>query len=153
MDHEIIAILIASVIGISFISVIQFYVSRHRTRKLTAALENLYHGHLQAFEDFHFLDTQPIQLYFPFSEAELQHIRQCITVRKHDLRIELTHPHQPFWGNYYFHIVCDFEGVDHRYEAFSLHKEGYLYISCTEMRGHLSPCITHVERRHQPFRV
>lgn len=130
------------------------YISTRRNgKKLTDALTRLYQGNLHAFEHFHFLDTQVMHLYFPFSESELRRIGRCRDYTRHDLTVELLHPRQAFWGNYYFHIACHYEGVDDQYQPFTLQKEGYLYIACGDLRGHWLPCITHVERRSQPFIV
>ena len=130
------------------------YISTRRNgKKLTDALTRLYQGNLHAFEHFHFLDTQVTHLYFPFSESELRRIDRWRDYTRHDLTVELLHPRQAFWGNYYFHIACHYEGVDDQYQPFTLQKEGYLYIACGDLRGHWLPCITHVERRSQPFIV
>ncbi len=130
------------------------YISTRRNgKKLTDALTSLYQGNLHAFEHFRFLDTQVTHLYFPFSESELRRIGRCRDYTRHDLTVELLHPRQAFWGNYYFHIACHYEGVDDQYQPFTLQKEGYLYIACGDLRGHWLPCITHVERRSQPFIV
>ena len=130
------------------------YISTRRNgKKLIDALTRLYQGNLHAFEDFHFLDTQIKQLYFPFTEDELRRISRCRDIKRHDLTVELMYPGQAFWSNFYFHVACNFEGVDDHYQPFSLQKEGYLYISCSSYRGMLLPCITHVERRSKPFIV
>ena len=130
------------------------YISTRRNgKKLIDALTRLYQGNLHAFEDFHFLDTQIKQLYFPFTEDELRRISRCRDTKRHDLTVELMYPGQAFWSNFYFHVACNFEGVDDHYQPFSLQKEGYLYISCSSYRGMLLPCITHVERRSKPFIV
>ena len=151
MSSKIFTTLFAAAFFLTFIAAVQFFVSRRRARKLTAMLETLYHGNLHAFEDFHFLDVQVNQLYFPFTEGELKRIRHCVEVKRHDLTVEITHPRQTCWDNYYFRILCDFEGVDDQYQPFSLRREGYLYISCTSMRGYWTPCITRIERRSKPF--
>ena len=128
-----------------------YFASRRINRKLTHALNRLYRGDLHAFEDFHFLDTQLNQLYFPFTEGELRLVGRCRDFTQQDLNVELLHPRRAFWGNYYFRIACHYEGMDDQYQPFTLKKEGYLYIACSDVRGHWLPCITHVERRSQPF--
>ena len=153
MDYELLGILIAIPVFALLLFVAISTSSRIRSRKLIDALTRLYQGNLHAFEDFHFLDTQVMHLYFPFSESELRRIDRCRDYTRHDLTVELLHPRQAFWGNYYFHIACHYEGVDDQYQPFTLQKEGYLYIACGDLRGHWLPCITHVERRSQPFIV
>ena len=128
-----------------------YFASRRIDRKLTHALNRLYRGDLHAFEGFHFLDTQVSRLYFPFTEGELRLLGRCRDFTQQDLTVELLHPRRAFWGNYYFRIACHYEGVDDQYQTFTLKKEGYLYIACSDVRGHWLPCITHVERRSQPF--
>ena len=128
-----------------------YFSNRRNGNKLTAALISLYRGNLHAFEDFHFLDTQVKQLFFPFTEAELRQIGRCRDYMQRELTVELLHPRQVFWGNYYYRIVCHYEGMDDQYQPFTLQKEGYLYIACSTYRGYLLPCITFVERRSKPF--
>lgn len=151
MEYEFIGILIAIPVFAMFFFIIVSISSQIRRRKLTDALTRLYQGNLHGFEDFHFLDTQMKQLYFPFTEDELRRIGRCRDVKRHDLTVELMYPGQAFWSNFYFHVACNFEGVDDHYQPFSLQKEGYLYISCSSYRGMLLPCITNVERRSTPF--
>lgn len=151
MDSEFFGILIAIPVFALFFFIIVSVSSRIRRRKLTDALTRLYHGDLHGFEDFHFLDTQVKHLYYPFTEGELRRIGRCRDVKRHDLTVELMYPGQAFWGNFYFHVVCSFEGVDDQYQPFSLQKEGYLYIACSSHRSMLLPCITRVERRSTPF--
>ena len=131
--------------------IIIYFASRRIGRKLTHALNRLYRGDLHAFENFHFLNTQVNQLYFPFTESELRLLGRCRDFTRQDLTVELLHPRRAFWGNYYFRIACRYEGVNDQYQPFSMQKEGYLYIACSTHRGMLLPCITHVERRSTPF--
>ena len=151
MEYEFIGILIVIPLCALLFAIVQSIFSRIHRRKLTELLENLYHGRLSAVQDFHFLDTSADKLYFPFTEGELRRIGRCREFKRHDLTVELMYPGQAFWDNYYFHIVCDLEGVDDQYQPFALKKEGYLYIACSTHRGMLLPCITHVERRATPF--
>lgn len=153
MMSELQPILIAAAVFIPAVALAQFFDTRSIRRKLQAMLESLYRGNLHAPEDFHFLDTQPNQLYFPFTEAELRCIARAQEVNRHELTVEITHPGQVFWNNYYFHVRCTFEGLDQQYAPFTLKKEGYLYIACSRHRGYFRPCITHIERRSQPFTV
>lgn len=151
MEYKLPSILIAIPVFAVFFFICMSLSSRRHQRKLTEALTRLYQGNLHAFEDFHFLDTQVNQLYFPFTEAELRQIGRCREFNHCNLTVELMYKPQAFWGNYYFHISCDYEGVNDQYQLFSLQREGYLYISCSDLRGHWLPCITHVERRSKPF--
>lgn len=120
-------------------------------RRLTKALTRLYQGNLWAFEEFHFMDAQAEQLYFPFTEDELRLVNRCREFTHHDLTVEPLYPLRSWFGGYYFHIACDYQGVDDQYQPFSLQREGYLYVSCHKLRGYWEPCITHVERRDTPF--
>lgn len=151
MEYELPGILIAIPVFALLLFTLMSFSSRRHQRKLTEALIRLYQGNLHAFEDFHFLDTQVKQLYFPFTEAELRQIGRCREFTHRDLTVELMYKPQAFWGNYYFHIACDYQGINDQYQVLSLQREGYLYISCTTLRGHWLPCITHVERRSKPF--
>lgn len=120
-------------------------------RRLTKALTRLYQGNLWAFADFHFMDVKAEQLYFPFTEDELRLINRCREFTHHDLTVEPLHPLRACLGGYYFHIACDYQGIDDQYRPFSVQREGYLYVSCHMLHGYWMPCITHVERRDTPF--
>ena len=90
MLSELQPILIAAAVFIPAVALAQFFDTRSIRRKLQAMLEALYRGNLHAPEDFHFLDTQPNQLYFPFTEAELRCIARAREVNRHELTVEIT---------------------------------------------------------------
>lgn len=120
-------------------------------KKLTRMLEQLYQGDLAAVKEFDLLNVQPEKLYYPFTEGELRRIARCGIGTKHDLTVRLMHPMQALFGNYYYHVAWDYEGTDDLGRAFTLQREGYLFIECSHYRGHFALCITSVQTRRRPF--
>lgn len=138
-------------IGLGIVVLLLWIDSHLRTKQLTAMLNQLYRGDLTATYDFHFLDTRPEQLFFPFSASDLRDIASCPEILRHDLVIELMHKKQAFWGNFYYHISCNFEGRNMQGEVFSIRRDGYLYINCNAVRGHWNPCIELIVAKKKPF--
>lgn len=144
-------IIIAAAVFVPVIALAMWLSGWQIGRELTHMLERLYQGDLTATEAFDYVNVQATKLYSPFTVEELRRIARCGIGRRHQLTVKRMHPGQAMVGNYYFHVAWDFEGTDDMGEPFALCREGYLYISCSELRGHMKPCITMVQTRSKPF--